>query len=561
MPSPASTSFRPSRCSRARLTEHAVPAVLVVLLLLMAGLVIQSVLAERARRATGAEAMRQFSGIAAWRFANGASEQLHDIAQEIAIPLSGFERRGAAALPGPEVLMPIASYSSRVHVIEHARLAFRLEIAGGLLTTSGGVPPAGVTSLLTQRLPHAAALGTPDTHRTLIDTAGGQIWGVVYRIVRDSQRQPLALFGWVIDGEALTREFATTLRAIELLPTALAGPLPQSEMVSVRVAGANGMTLFERGDLSASPIVATDTMMADQGGYLVSLALAPALGARLLLGPATLPQWWTFALLGVGVLLAALAMQQLHRGRELARLRDAFVANVSHELRTPLAQVSLFSETLMHGRERSREERRYMAEVIYREAGRLTTLVEGILRFSRAGIQPKPALAPHDLSVQLREVVEQFAPIARANGANIELDAPTGSVAMVDPGSLRQIVLNLLDNAVKYGASGQRVWLSVHRTTDVVRIAVTDEGPGIPRPDRERVFEPFTRLSMPDRAGTSGTGIGLAVVRELAEAMGGSASAVEPESGYGAAIVIELRAPTASPILQTRSHPLTSHAT
>jgi signal transduction histidine kinase len=112
---------------------------------------------------------------------------------------------------------------------------------------------------------------------------------------------------------------------------------------------------------------------------------------------------------------------------------------------------------------------------------------------------------------------------------------------MVDPGALRQILLNLLDNAVKYGPHGQTIVVRVVRGGDEVVLSVDDEGPGIPPPDRRRVFDPFERLDRRGAPKTSGAGIGLAVVRDLVIAHAGRVW-IEDAPGEGARVGIALRA-------------------
>jgi signal transduction histidine kinase len=122
--------------------------------------------------------------------------------------------------------------------------------------------------------------------------------------------------------------------------------------------------------------------------------------------------------------------------------------------------------------------------------------------------------------------------------------------AFVDAGALRQIVLNLLDNATKFSPPGQEVRLTVEQGDDRARIAVEDQGPGIPAADRERIWSPYVRLRREKSAANEGSGIGLAVVRELTQLHNGSAF-VEDAPGGGARFVIEL--PMAAPAADART--------
>ena len=269
------------------------------------------------------------------------------------------------------------------------------------------------------------------------------------------------------------------------------------------------------------------------------VAIQPGMESTLIIGGlpgSRLPLTVLLALLTAGLIVVTLL--KLQRERELARLRTEFVSNVSHELRTPLAQIRMFAETLLLGRVRSNSERDRALTIIDKEARRLTTLVENVLHFSRAerrAIQ----LAPEETELPdfLDEVVESFRPLAATHDVAIGTDFQD-AVALVDRGAVRQIVLNLLDNALKYGPHGQTVQVALRTLGSFIQITVEDEGPGIPSHERERIWERFSRLERDRETVTAGTGIGLAVVRELTTLHGGTCR-VENGSD-GARFVVEL---------------------
>jgi len=252
--------------------------------------------------------------------------------------------------------------------------------------------------------------------------------------------------------------------------------------------------------------------------------------------------------------LIVIALFQLRREYDLSALRTDFVSGVSHELRTPLAQIRMFAETLMLGRVRSHEERERSLEIIDQEARRLTHLVENLLHFSRSERQSlRVAPVPLVLGPAIRAVLESFSPLADTRHVRLAMHLTDGLVARVDEGALRQMLLNLLDNAVKYGADGQTVTVGTERAlTDRVQLWVQDQGPGIPDSDRERIWDQFWRLERDRGSAVAGTGIGLSVVRELAALHRGRVW-VETAPGGGARFVIELpvavmtQAPAASP--------------
>jgi len=191
-------------------------------------------------------------------------------------------------------------------------------------------------------------------------------------------------------------------------------------------------------------------------------------------------------------------------------------------LRTPLAQVRMFAETLRLGRVRSEGERVRSLEIIDQEARRLTHLVENILLFSRAERQlVRLAPRPCRLAGEVREALLSFAPIATARQIRVVQTLDDAACATVDVEAFRQIVLNLVDNAIKYSPTNGTVWVALGVRGDVVRLDVEDEGLGIPPGDVERVWTPFFRLERDVKSAVAGSGIGLAVVRDLVQRHGG----------------------------------------
>jgi signal transduction histidine kinase len=151
---------------------------------------------------------------------------------------------------------------------------------------------------------------------------------------------------------------------------------------------------------------------------------------------------------------------------------------------------------------------------------------------------------PLDLGEEVRQAVDAFAPLARERRAtlraNVGGDLVGGDLrVLADPGALRQMVLNLLDNAVKYAPPGRTVTVGVAGVGGRARVWVDDEGPGVPPAERERIWEPYVRLARGTDAPIGGTGIGLAIVRELAVLNGGWAWVQRAPSG-GARFIVEL---------------------
>jgi signal transduction histidine kinase len=243
------------------------------------------------------------------------------------------------------------------------------------------------------------------------------------------------------------------------------------------------------------------------------------------------------ALFALAAGLVASSLLLLRREAQLARTRANFVSGVSHELRTPLAQIRMFAEMLLLGRVRNEADRRRSLEIIDTEARRLSHLVENVLQVARSE-HGHTRVNPTVMSVApvVRECVETFSVLAQARGIDFRMELQEDLIAPVDSAALRQIVLNLLDNAAKYGPDGQRIVVGVALYDETARLWVDDEGQGIPARDRERVFDPFYRAR--DAQHTTGSGIGLSVVRELVVLHGGSAW-IEDAPDAGTRVVVQ----------------------
>jgi len=242
------------------------------------------------------------------------------------------------------------------------------------------------------------------------------------------------------------------------------------------------------------------------------------------------------------ILVMGFAIGSARRELLLARARSDFIAGVSHDLRMPLAQILIAGETLTLERERGAANRRELSQAIVREARRLVSIVDNVLLFSRSGTaRPKPALRPVSVDELFDDVVEAVTLAVDDAGQSIAVRVTSPTTVFGDRQLLRQALVNLVDNAIKYGMQGQRIELGAQRASaNIVRIYVDDQGPGIPADERARVFEPYERLFRDRTSERTGSGLGLAVVREIATALDGRAWLDEAPGG-GTRAVIELR--------------------
>ncbi len=377
----------------------------------------------------------------------------------------------------------------------------------------------------------------------VVRSVAGKPLAVIFTLVFDSDDRVRGAYGIVVDPSQMLGLVAP--RVIErrpLLPPSLTGGLPNDSVLSIRITAPGGAPLYARGGDFDPRYAAADTFAGAFQGITVGAAIHPGVAEKLLIGGlprSRLPL--VLAVLAVTAGLVVVSLLQVRRQNELARLRADFVSGVSHELRTPLTQIRMFAELLAGGRLRSEEERARSARLIDQEARRLTYLVENVLDFSRAErgtgrVVPEPT----ELAAAVRETVDSFAPIARSRGVALRTVLDEGLIATVDRGALRQVLLNFLDNAVKYGPAGQTVAVGAVRAEGAARVFVEDEGPGVPPADRARVWEPYTRLDREGERISGGSGIGLAVVRDLVRLHGGRVWVEAGTDGRGARFVAEL---------------------
>ncbi len=240
---------------------------------------------------------------------------------------------------------------------------------------------------------------------------------------------------------------------------------------------------------------------------------------------------------------AILVFHDLTRLRQLEAVRQEFVANVSHELRTPLSLIKSAAETLMDGGKNDPAVASRFLEIIDKHANRLTLLIDDLLLLARLDSdRVELHLEPVPLRASVQDVLDDFAIVARARGVRLDNSVPTGLAAKADPERLRQVLANLVDNAIKYGRAEGHVVVN-GRSLDGgrVELILRDDGPGIPAEAKARIFERFYRVDKARSREQGGTGLGLAIVKNVIQAHGGEVR-VESSPGAGAEFFITLPA-------------------
>jgi two-component system phosphate regulon sensor histidine kinase PhoR len=246
--------------------------------------------------------------------------------------------------------------------------------------------------------------------------------------------------------------------------------------------------------------------------------------------------------------LFLLTLHDLTPMRRVEEMRADFVANASHELRTPLAALSGFIDTLQgSAREDTAARERFLA-IMREQASRMARLIDDLLSLSRielnAHIQPE---APVELTGVLRQVIDGLQLLAQERGVAVTLEADAPVTVSGDRDELVRVFENLVENALKYGASGKRVEVSLARTGEGgARVAVRDYGPGIAAEHLPRLTERFYRVDIGHSRAEGGTGLGLALVKHILARHRGRLQ-IESVPAEGATFTVELPASVPAP--------------
>jgi len=226
-----------------------------------------------------------------------------------------------------------------------------------------------------------------------------------------------------------------------------------------------------------------------------------------------------------------LLMRDVTETRMVEATRRDFVANASHELRTPVTAIAGAAETLLAGAIEDPAQARTFVDMIARNADRLAQLTRDLLDLSRIESREWTIrLEAVDAAVVAGKAVELCSDAARRKQTELRNDLPAGLAVQADPRALEQVLVNLLDNAVKYTPEGARAVVSAEADDRFVTLSVADDGPGIDRHHLARIFERFYRVDSGRSRESGGTGLGLAIVKHLVQAQGGE---VGVESGSG----------------------------
>ncbi len=244
---------------------------------------------------------------------------------------------------------------------------------------------------------------------------------------------------------------------------------------------------------------------------------------------------------------AIVVLNDITRMKRLENVRRDFVANVSHELRTPITSIKGFVETLQEGAIDDAAQARRFLGIIAKQVDRLNTIIEDLMDLARleqfqesGGIELHPTRVRHPL----KTAIEACSPKAAEKDIRISLTCDDDLEAWINLALIEQVIINLVDNAIKYSETGSTIEVSARQENNLVELVVQDEGCGIRREHLPRIFERFYRVDKARSRDLGGTGLGLAIVKHIAQAHRGS---VHAESSFGKGSRFIVRFPMVPP--------------
>jgi signal transduction histidine kinase len=531
--------------------------------------------ASRAQRELAEKTLRDYAGFGAFQLRYTASSR---IAGQHRILFEPFVFNNDRRFPAPPLGAKrageiIAERGPMCRCLDSTAFYYQITFANRALTTT---PSALLTAADVARLRDTIIADALELHRVKADDPnvarglpaprapffdivvaplGERLFAFTHVFITDVNNQPILAYGYAMPADLFVgRMVRNVIFTQPILPGTLTRGMRVDSIIAATAYDGAGRVIYETTPGASRQFAVSEESDPRFGDVRMEVGINPEAAGRLIIGGlprSRLPE--VLATAFISFCLLGLLLYQFRRQEELGRLRDDFVSGVSHELRTPLAQIRLLAELYRLGKVPTDEGKERSLRIIDQEARRLSFLVDSILSFTRARQQPDH-LAPvrTDIAVEVEEIIAGFEPLAEAQGTMVTARLERGLLADVDRSALRQVLLNLLDNAVRYGPRGQTLMVSTasaHGGTWTLEVA--DEGPGVPISERERIFDAYYRMKRDAGGAVGGTGIGLAVVRRLVTEHGGEVHVAPGGDGAkGARFVVTL--PVITPTAEAR---------
>jgi signal transduction histidine kinase len=514
-------------------------------IVLLVGAAYQAYRTSKAQQHTVTRVLQSYARVAAWNFEQHATRTFRDAAEPLFHPLHEPSFASGELRPySIRVLLdnPKSLDEACEDLRDATRYGVRFLLRGSDVETTSPIPQRALQSVMNEVRAHYLATRMEDrlTGHEAMHAFALEDTAVIVLYSPKVVPRDTVLYALVMDGTRLTPLFDRVLAMGSLLPEPLLEGVATTELLIPSIELADGRGLVY-GTLVDGPRVG-ERLLSTLGDLVIKVQILEDAEQHLILGGSpALRGPFLLALLGIAIGLLVVALSQLRREYALAQLRSDFVSSVSHELRTPLALQRIFLDMIKLGRVDTPERRAWCFDNIDRESTRLAHLVENVLHFSHAErgsirtTTERALLAP-----LIGDILHAFAPLAATSNATIQAQLAPDISAPVDAGALRQVLMNILENAVKYGPASQRVTVQLTLANDdVARITVDDEGSGVPPEERCAVFQAYRRGAATRNTAVAGSGIGLAVVQGLVRAHGGRVY-VADAPGRGARVVVEL---------------------
>lgn len=361
---------------------------------------------------------------------------------------------------------------------------------------------------------------------------------IFYPLSNADTQKPLGFAGLVISGNYIRDEMLSRIVA-EVLdsPDRI---IPGHADIAVSISGGNGQEIFTNLSGQHKFIIETEfnrpffdwkAKIGFKNFSLDSLARSGFLQSLAATVIVVL-----FIIIGI-----ILTFRATSREMRLAQMKSAFVSNVSHELKTPLSLISLFAEILELGRVKDENKKREYYRIIGEEIRRLNKLIDNILDFSKIEAGRKAyKFADADIGEVVENVVSDYKHQIINSGFELKTNVPDNLPTIsIDRDAISQVILNLLDNAVKYSTETKEISVEVKTRDSFLTIEIADRGVGIPRAEQKKIFEKFYRVGDGLVHDVKGSGLGLSLVKHIIEAHEGKIT-VESEAGKGSRFIIRL---------------------